>query len=192
MQRACVDVGCTNLTALLLLDQGDTVYRTLTAFVVTFVASVGVSSSAQTPVPRQPAPTTPGSSSQTGQMTILGCLRASTNPTMEMKGTIYTLETMEKSTGATTATPTVSGKEKEAAPKTASRYTLVAAESIGLAKHVDHQVELTGRLTEPPASAAAPTAERRPGEGTQKTGPTGGAHNTFEVTALKMISTSCR
>ena len=163
----------------------------LIPFIVAFVTSASVLSSAQTSPSRPNSPNTPESTGQTAEMTILGCLRGATNPTMEMKGTIYTLELLEKSTGASGTTAPVTGKEKEPAPKTASRYTLVAAESIGLAKHVNHQVELTGRLKEPPGSASASRPERGQREGQQKPSPPGGAHNTFEVSALKMVSASC-
>lgn len=145
------------------------------------------------PLASQGAARPPEQTSQAAEMTVLGCLRGATNPTMEMKGTIYTLELIEKSTPPPGATGSTAGaREQEAAPKTASRYTLVASESVGLAKHVNHRVELTGRLKAAPAPSSASTPERAQGQGKPpQPPPPGGAHNTFEVSALKMVSPSC-
>ncbi len=133
-----------------------------------------------------------GQTDQAPQMTLLGCLRGATNPTMEIKGTIYTLEVIAKSTGTpgpTVATP--GAGDQAVAAKTPTRYTLVADESVGLTKHIDHRVEITGRLKAVSAPLSASTPERGQSQGKQQAPSLGGAHNTFEVSALKMVSASC-
>ena len=116
-------------------------------------------------------------------MTLLtGCLRSSGADTAVAgpSGRIYTLEVSE--------TPPVSGTTTGTTPPVASKttYSLSAAESVGLAKHVDHEVQLTGRLQTPTApaasSGASPAAQPK----------AGGAHRTFEVTALKMVAAKCK
>jgi hypothetical protein len=66
---------------------------------------------------------------------------------------------------------------------------LSAADSVGLAKHVDHEVQLTGTMQPPAAKPATPGA---PGSSSAPaTGKPGGAHRTVQVSALKMMSTNC-
>lgn len=154
-------------------------------------ALLGTVVAAQTPAGQPPAKT--GEMATPSAMTISGCLKGATNPTLEMKGTIYTLQPIEKaaapspSAATGTARPAATAAAAPATSKTGSTYTLVAAEAIGLDKHVGHLVELTGQLSTPPPSPA-----RTPGEAqTQKPPAPGGAHNTFEVSALKMVAASC-
>jgi hypothetical protein len=113
---------------------------------------------------------------------VTGCLRSTPNPDpagAAGKMPIYTIEAVPDPP----APPQPTGTSKPGSPTTALKptvYTLSAAESIGLAKHVDHRVELTGKLQSPAAPKAEATETK-----------SGGAHNTLEVTALKMVSTSC-
>ena len=129
------------------------------------------------PVAQQP------STSDKPNVTVLtGCLRSSGADTAVAgpSGRLYTLEVVEPP--AKPSTTTTTGTVPPVATKTT--YSLSAPESVGLAKHADHQVQLTGSLqtpepTQTPGAATAPTAKP------------GGAHRTFEVTALKMIAPKC-
>jgi hypothetical protein len=132
-------------------------------------------------------------------MTLTGCLISTPNPDPAGsvgKPPIYTMEVAASSpapaSGTSTASPTGKAPSSSSAAKP-TVYTLSAAESIGLAKHVNHLVEVTGRLqtTQSQSTAKVPpaTAGAKPAEPESKAG---GAHNTFEVTALKMVSASCK
>jgi hypothetical protein len=120
-------------------------------------------------------------------MTLTGCLRSA--PSADPRGSagkppIYTLEVMPAETvppaTATSSSSSSSGAAgtRESGAVKPTTYTLVAAEKVGLANHIEHRVEVTGQLQ----PAAKP--------GAQGSKP-GGAHNTFEVTALKMIASQC-
>ena len=116
-------------------------------------------------------------------VTILtGCLRSSGADTAVAgpSGRLYTLEVTEvppPPSASAGTTPPVASK---------TTYSLAAAESVGLAKHADHEVQLTGRLQAP---AAAPSSTAKNPATQPKPG---GAHRTFEVTALKMIAAKCK
>ena len=118
---------------------------------------------------------------------LTGCLRSSAADTAIAgpSGRIYTLEVVDA------PPPTSPTTTSAAPPPVASKttYSLSAAESLGLSKHADHEVQLTGRLQAPSAASAVakpgvPAAAPKPSAG--------GGHRTFEVTALKMVATKCR
>lgn len=124
-----------------------------------------------------------GQPSNTDNQTLTGCIRSTRADTTaaDAKGNIYTLEV--------TDTPSRGSTEVGApAPGTSGpiTYALAVPDAIGVAKHVGHQVQLTGTL-KPPSAAA--------GGGTPTTAAPGAKpghmHRTFEVTALKMISAKC-
>jgi hypothetical protein len=147
-----------------------------------------VASAAQQPVP--PSAPTPGQkpapAAEAQPVTVLtGCLRSSGADTAVAgpSGRIYTLEVVEPPAKSST-TPSTATNPPVA---TKTTYSLAAAESLGLAKHVDHEVQLTGKL-QAPSTAATPPA---PGPGTDRKPTAGGGHRTFEVTALKMIANKC-
>ena len=114
---------------------------------------------------------------------VTGCLRSSA--TVGVTGepaSVYTLE--EKEASNTTAPAPTTGLPSTAAsssrgPASKVVYTLSAPESVGLERHVNHEVQITGGSQRAPAAA-----------GTEPAKP-GGAHNTLEVSAVKMISTNC-
>jgi hypothetical protein len=115
-------------------------------------------------------------------VTILtGCLRSSGADTAVAgpSGRLYTLEVVEP---VTKPAPTTTGSTPPVA--TTTTYSLAAPESVGLAKHDGHQVQLTGRLQAPSTAASQAGATAPPPK-------PGGAHNTFNVTALKMVSAKC-
>jgi hypothetical protein len=127
--------------------------------------------------PAQPATTPPAI------MTISGCLRAGPNPSMVPDSVTYTLEPIETA-------PVVSpGGAEPARPKTGTRYTLTTtASSLDLKPHVGHKIEITGHLKD--LSTADPGT--RPDRDPQAKPPQpGGAHNTFEVSSMKMVSATC-
>jgi hypothetical protein len=132
---------------------------------------------AQQPTTRQGSPTdTP---------TLTGCIRSMRADTTaaDTKGNIYTLEVMD--------TPSRGATEVGApAPGTSGpiTYALSAPDSVGLGKHVGHQVQLTGTLKAPAATqapASGPPTTSAPGA------KPGTPHRTFEVSALKMIAAKC-
>jgi hypothetical protein len=125
--------------------------------------------------PAQPAP-------PPAHMTITGCLRAGPNPSGVPDTTTYTLEPVE------IAPTPPAGAATTPVAKPPSRYTLTAGPSVQLKLHVGHKVELSGHLKD----LSAPTAATRPDpERMAKPPQPGGAHNTFEVTSLKMIAPAC-
>jgi hypothetical protein len=133
--------------------------------------------SAPTVVAQQPAP------EQKPPVTLLtGCLVSSGADTAVAgpSGRLYTLEVLEApsqpSPSATGTTPPVASK---------TTYSLSAPESLNLAKHDGHEVQLTGSLQ-------APAPQATPGTGGATTSKPGGAHRTFNVTALKMVAAKCR
>jgi hypothetical protein len=130
----------------------------------------------QTPSPQKPAADNPA-------VTVLtGCLRSSGADTAVAgpSGRLYTLEVVEPP--AKPSTTATTGTTPPVATKTT--YSLSAPESVGLAKHADHQVQLTGALQ-------TPEPAKTTGSPTPPTAKPGGAHRTFEVTGLKMIAPKC-
>ena len=118
---------------------------------------------------------------------LTGCLRSSGADTAIAgpSGRLYTLEVIDAPSPAATATTRASATSPAPSKTT---YSLSAVEAIGLAKHVDHQVQLTGQLQMPSTAVketpgVAATPDRKPAPG--------GGHRTFEVTALKMIAPKC-
>lgn len=151
-----------------------------------FAANVSASPTGQQPSPASTAQQTPKvKPSDTANETLMGCVRSTRADTTaaDPKGNIYTLEVMD--------TPSPGSTEVGApAPGTSGpiTYALSAPDSVGLGKHVGHQVQLTGKLkppsaTEPPAGGTPTTAApgAKPGH----------MSRTFEVSALKMISAKC-
>jgi hypothetical protein len=151
--------------------------RTKTAVVAATFTALLASSVAgrQLPPDRQPPPPAP--------MTITGCLKSGPNPSGVPAPVTYTLEPIEKAP----APPSPSRPAAdEVAPSVAKRYTLTASGAVDFAAHVGHKVEMTGRLKDlsTPESAATRDPQKKPPQ-------PGGAHNTFEVSALKMVSATC-
>jgi hypothetical protein len=151
------------------------------AFATLAAVTTAAMAAASAQVPSQPAPSPPP------QMTIAGCLKASPNPSGVPDTTTYTLEPIED-----VVPPAPKSKSKSAAetplPKTPTRYTLTSSAAIPFKEHVGHKVELRGHLKDlrsgkPDAKATGDPASKPPARG--------GAHHTFEVTALKMVAAAC-
>lgn len=132
----------------------------------------------------------PASADKPAVTILTGCLRSSGADTAIAgpSGRLYTLEVIEppakpEATTTTGSTPPVASK---------TTYSLSAAESLGLEKHADHEVQLTGTL-QTPATTGTGTGTGKPGTTTSAPQPKpGGAHRTFEVTALKMVAPKCK
>jgi hypothetical protein len=147
---------------------------------VPLVADTG-SASQQPPATTAQQPP-PGQATEADYQTLTGCIRSMRADTTaaDEKGNIYTLEVMD--------TPSAGATEVGApAPGTSGpiTYTLSAPDSVGVGKHVGHQVQLTGTLKPPAASAPVAPTTAAPGA------KPGSMHRTFEVSALKMISAKC-
>lgn len=169
--------------------------RLATAFLMT--STIGAAQTA-------PPPSQPATPSTAKPMMIVGCLKSTPNPDPAGsvgKPPIYTMEVMPAPTlppptpSASTPTGMPSASGSGAVKPTV--YSLTASESVGLVKHVGHRVELTGSLQQvtPPTPGRAGTGTQpmvtpgaKPEEQESKPG---GAHNTFEVTAVKMVSAQC-
>jgi hypothetical protein len=119
-------------------------------------------------------------------MTIAGCLQASPNPSGVPDTTTYSLEPIEAvPTAPAPSAGAPAGKTATPTGKTGTLYTLTSSAAVAFKPHVGHKVEISGHLKElsaPDAKAAGEPALKPP---------PGGAHNTFEVTALKMVAAVC-
>jgi hypothetical protein len=116
------------------------------------------------------------------EMVLTGCLRSGAADTSVAgpSGRLYTLEVTETVATAPPGSPT------PAATGVATKvtYSLSAPESLGLAKHADQAVELTGRLQAPSAPANQSKVASPAGAAPPKPG---GAHRTFQVSRLKAV-----
>ena len=143
----------------------------------TLAAVTGAMTTASAQVASQSPPSPPA------HVTIAGCLKASPNPSGVPDPITYTLEPIE------TAAPTAPASSTGAlADKTATRYTLTSSAAIAFKPHVGHKVEITGHLKD---LSAGKSDAKVAGQPASKPPEPGGAHNTFEVTALKMIAAAC-
>lgn len=153
----------------------------------TLAAVTGAMAAAYGQVPGQSTPSPPA------QMTIAGCLKASPNPSGVPDTTTYTLEPIEAvaPTAPASSTGALAGKTATRPPagKTATLYTLTSSAAIAFKPHVGHKVEISGHLKE--LSAGKPDAKAAGEPASKPPEPPGGAHNTLEVTALKMVAAVC-
>ena len=181
-------------------------HASFTRFSIAVALATGIPLLAQTPSPStgQPPtqkPTSPATA-QAGETMLTGCLRSShaDQGAADSKGVVFTLEVTE-ATGTRPAPSLEAGAPPPPAAASKTTYTLNGPESLGLAKHVNHEVQLTGRMQ---ASSATMRSTERPQStppATQTPSPTtggakpvaggGGGHRTFEVAALKMVSANC-
>jgi hypothetical protein len=108
---------------------------------------------------------------------LVGCLRESRadTATANTKGVIYTLE------ADTQKLPTSPAPEGSGPIKVDGRYALSFEDSVDLSKHVNHKVEVWGRLLPRPTRDAQTAAKPLPGA----------AEQMFHVTTLKMVAATC-
>lgn len=111
---------------------------------------------------------------------LTGCLRQSRadTTTANQKGMIYTLEAHSQKL------PTSPAPEGSGPIKMDGRYALSFETSVDLSKHVNHQVEVRGRLLPRPAISQNAKEGAKPLPGA--------AEQMFHVTELKMISATCK
>jgi hypothetical protein len=152
------------------------------------------------PATQRPTTEKPTSTMAGAETTLTGCVRTQRADTgaADTKGNIYTLEVSPgtgRGEGAASGGTATSGAATSGAAKGATAkmtYTISAPDSVGIGKHVGHQVELTGRVQ--PAMGSGGTGAGA-GAGTGAAASTkpepGGAMRTFQATALKMISAKC-
>jgi hypothetical protein len=156
---------------------------------LTALLGVGTSVSAQSPTQPPPDQPTAAVAAQPNALSLTGCLRGSAAAigTSPGQGIIYTLEVVEAAPAKPAASTPPSGAARNDAP-TMTTYTLDAPDSVGLAKHVDHEVQIEGsmRPATKPATPGGAGASAAP-----VAGKPGGAHRTVHVSALKMLSTNC-
>ena len=176
-------------------------HKSLTHFSITIALVTGIPLLAQTAPPSTGQPPTQkpttSATAQAGETMLTGCLRSNRadQGAADSKGVVFTLEVTE-ATGARPA-PSEAGAPSPPTGASKTTYTLQGPESLGLAKHVNHEVQLTGRMqapsstmpaTERPQSTPPPAPSPSPGA---KTAAGGGGGRTFEVAALKMVSANC-
>jgi hypothetical protein len=124
----------------------------------------------------------PAKPDQQAVVVLTGCLRSdAADPAIAgPEGRIYTLEVMDAA-GEVAGTSTTAASPQPASKTT---YSLAAAPAIGLAKHVGHEVQLSGTLRVPAATAS-------PSRDAQAKPARGGGHRTLNVTSLKMVAQKC-
>jgi hypothetical protein len=135
----------------------------------------------------------PGSQPAGKPTTIIGCLRSTPNPDpagTAGKSPVYTMDVIPAPMPPRPETSSMPKPGSVADAVKATTYTLTAPESVGLAKHVGHRVEVTGQLQDT-GTKAKESPGTRGGTPDAMAPKPGGAHNTFEVTALKMVSAQC-
>jgi hypothetical protein len=115
-------------------------------------------------------------------MTLTGCLR--TSSTAEAARPVYMLEVEPT---ASIGQPSATTGTEATAPK--RKISLSTTPSVDLEKHVGQQVKLKGELLQPPSGlpgridpSTQEAAKPLPGD----------AEGTFRVTAVKVISETCR
>ena len=190
-------------------------------------------SASQTPAPTQPPPGTPPSTPTAagGTVTVTGCLKPWTGAASSSAASTATAGTAQyvltdidhKSSGMSSgstapgSTPSATGTAATGTPGAMAQRGeggmdheyLVRADSasVNLSQHVNHKVELTGRVTKADASRtgaastpATPGTPGTPSTGTPSTGTpaTGRPQDstkpdkpTLSVSALKMVSATC-
>lgn len=153
---------------------------------LTFAAQPLAASAQELPHARPGVPTT--------ESKVTGCLRtAGGSEAAGTQAVVYTLDTAATASGSAPNSPagppagSPGTLRQTAQAKKGPSYTLKAPESIGLAKHVNHTVELTGRLQHPPAATGRASSQPAP----EPSGAADAAAQVLEVTALRMVSATC-
>ncbi len=130
-------------------------------------------------------------------MKLSGCLRSSAagDSKTTPQPVVYTLDVAaahdQKGAAAPSGAPAERAEAKSRAPLKPAAYSITAPASVGLAAHVNHRVELTGRMIEGTATTTGTPGPPSP-ETAEAVDPTAAASNrTFEVQSLRMISATC-
>ena len=197
-------------------------YSLFAAFGAVAVAGT-LTLSAQTPTAPRPQTPTPSPSTSTRAddktITLTGCLKAQDasmdagRPTSTPSGTAaaakFVLTNIEgNSMGTTKPDATTPGSTMPSATSNASgkQYALTADAGVNLAAHLNHQVRVSGKLSEmddhsmthsepaaKPGDPVKPGSTGRPGEPSQSGDRMGmdKAWSTLAVSSVTMISSSC-
>lgn len=215
------------------IAQGDSVGQEDTIMKQSLFAAFGavavagtLTLAAQTPTPSAPSPQTPTPSPSTSSrtddktMTLTGCLKphdtamGAGRPTSPPSagtaadGTFVLTNVQGDSMGTSKPDTTTTGSTMPSASSKSSdkQYTLIGDAGVNLAAHVNHQVRVTGRLSEmgtrsmphsnPAATAgesSKPGSTGRPGESSQSGDrmDMDKAGATLAVSSVTMISNSC-
>ena len=178
------------------------------------LALAGVTAAAQTPSPSQPT-TSPSAQPAGGTITVEGCLKPATGSASTGAGAAtgttgtpgatgtsgaaaqYMLTDAEtKGSGTAAATGTTGGTSAARGAVNEDEYLLRAdSASVNLAQHVNHQVEIVGRLAPGAMGGAASPTTGTPGTPGAPTGTRSGSasgHPTLTVTSVKMIAANCK
>jgi hypothetical protein len=170
----------------------DLMHNSVTALTVASLFCAGVSVFAQAGA--QSTAPLPDSSSRQSDMVITGCLKSSSSDAAR-GATVYTLEGRmpRQDIYPPRAKPAAEdATAPHATPITPANtmFSLSALPSVSLADHVGHTVELAGRM-QPAQSGAVGTAGTAGAQAQTQAVIPGGAHKTFEVSAVKMLSMKC-
>lgn len=184
--------------------------KTLTIATSAGLALVGaITLSAQTPVPARPTDPKPAQEmparTDDKTMTVFGCLKAwdaagvtppATPATAGAAGAPagkYLLTNVVRfgAAGNTGATPPA-----QASAAGGTQYVVMAESNVNLAAHVNHQVQITGRLSDQPAMSARPgdAPPAKPGESSTRPGmgdPLPNQSATITATVVTMVSATC-
>jgi hypothetical protein len=167
-------------------------HNSVAALTTACVLSAGLSVLAQAGA--QSAARSPDTPARQGNLVISGCLKSSSSETGK-GATVYSLEghmpTQDIYPPSARPAP-----EDATAPRGTpitpanTTFALSALPSVSLVEHVGHQVELAGRM-QPAQSDAVGTAGTAGAQPQTQAVIPGGAHKTFEVSAVRMLSTRC-
>lgn len=160
------------------------------------MVSTALTMSAQTPQTPPQTPTTTPSATQTQPrsgsadqvITISGCLKeekdvAGAKPNVAERagmGNDFVLTNVKMASGSAVQGITV-----------ATKYEVEGIAEAELKKHLNHQVELTGKISQTSAGSAAGAATGAATAATGTAGATTGDAPDFQATSMKMISATC-
>jgi hypothetical protein len=166
------------------------------------LAIAGVVLSAQSTTP-SPSSTAAQPQAAAGTVTIQGCLKPNASAPMGSTpsgttpgatgtsgagaATQFLLTDAKMSSGSSSAPSGATGTAGAAAAKDDEYVLRAESASVNLAPHLNHQIEITGRL----ASSGSTATGTTPGA-TGATGTSSTSRQTVTVTAVKMIAAECK
>ena len=165
------------------------------------LAIAGVALSAQSTTP-SPSSTAAQPQSAAGTVTIQGCLKPSASAPMGSTpsgttpgatgtsgagATQFLLTDAKMGSGSSSAPSGATGTAGAAGAKDDEYVLRAESASVNLAAHLNHQIEITGRL----ASSGSTATGTTPGA-TGATGTSSTSRQTVTVTAVKMIAAECK
>jgi hypothetical protein len=168
------------------------------------LAIAGVVLSAQSTTP-SPSSTAAQPQAAAGTVTIQGCLKPNASAPMGSTpsgttpgatgtsgagaATQFLLTDAKMSSGSSSAPSGATGTAGAAAAKDDEYVLRAESASVNLAPHLNHQIEITGRLA---SSSSGSTATGTTPGATGATGTSSMSRPTVTVTAVKMIAAECK